>query len=166
MSPDFRSGLLGRTGLRVGRLGVAASYGVPASTVERAFDTGVNYFYWGSRRTDVFADALQRLGAWLSEQNVTHVAMEATGVYWKPVWNVLEGLFDLMLVTRSRLKGSPERNVTGGTNGRPTMVPISGATPRPAQFDNMGATRPRHIPPVRISNCKVRWIARNCLTLG
>jgi aryl-alcohol dehydrogenase-like predicted oxidoreductase len=61
MSPDFRSALLGRTGLRVGRLGVAASYGVPASAVERAFDSGVNYFYWGSRRTGAFAEALQRL---------------------------------------------------------------------------------------------------------
>ncbi len=61
MSSNFRNAILGRTGLRVGRLGAAASYGVPASAVERAFDCGVNYFYWGSRRTDAFAEALQRL---------------------------------------------------------------------------------------------------------
>ena len=29
------------------------------------------------------------LAAWLSEHGITHVAMEATGVYWKPVWNIL-----------------------------------------------------------------------------
>jgi hypothetical protein len=38
------------------------------------------------------------MAAWLAEHKVTHVVMEATGVYWKPVWNVLEGCFDLMLV--------------------------------------------------------------------
>ncbi len=57
----FESTILGRTGLRVGRLGVAASYGVPVETVERAFEQGVNYFYWGSRRTDSFAEALRHL---------------------------------------------------------------------------------------------------------
>jgi len=34
-------------------------------------------------------------GDWLGEQGVTHVAMEATGVYWKPVWHVLEESFEL-----------------------------------------------------------------------
>src|SRR5690348_6653708 len=58
---DFRTAILGRTGLRVGRLGVAASYGVPTSAVERAFDHGINYLYWGSRRTEAFADALRNL---------------------------------------------------------------------------------------------------------
>ena len=33
---------------------------------------------------------LVKLAAWLSEAGCTHVAMEATGVYWKPVWHVLE----------------------------------------------------------------------------
>jgi hypothetical protein len=32
---------------------------------------------------------LLALSAWLAEAKVTHVAMEATGVYWKPVWHVL-----------------------------------------------------------------------------
>jgi hypothetical protein len=39
----FDSVTLGRTGLRAGRLGIAASYGVPAEAVERAFERGVNY---------------------------------------------------------------------------------------------------------------------------
>ena len=34
--------------------------------------------------------ALIELAAWLSEHGITHVAMEATGVYWKPVWNILD----------------------------------------------------------------------------
>ena len=53
--------LLGRTGLDVGRLGVSASYGVPAAAVEEAVERGVNYLYWGSRRTRPFGDALSNL---------------------------------------------------------------------------------------------------------
>lgn len=52
---------LGRTGVEVGRLGVAAGYGVPGDAVERAFECGVNYIYWGSRRHDSFGAALKRL---------------------------------------------------------------------------------------------------------
>jgi transposase len=40
---------------------------------------------------------LQRLRFWLFSQKVTHVAMESTGVYWKPVWHVLTGLCELLL---------------------------------------------------------------------
>ena len=57
----FQSTLLGSTGLRVGRLGVAASYGVPTRAVEQAFERGVNYLYWGSRRSAAFAEALRNL---------------------------------------------------------------------------------------------------------
>jgi aryl-alcohol dehydrogenase-like predicted oxidoreductase len=57
----FGTAVLGRTGLRVGRLGVAAGYGVPADAVERAFERGANYFFWGSRRAGAFAEALRRL---------------------------------------------------------------------------------------------------------
>jgi predicted aldo/keto reductase-like oxidoreductase len=41
---------LGQTGLEVGPLGVAASYGAPAKAFEEAFERGCNYFYWGSMR--------------------------------------------------------------------------------------------------------------------
>ena len=47
---NFTQSVLGRTGLRVGRLGMAASYGAPASTFEEAFEKGCNYFYLGSGR--------------------------------------------------------------------------------------------------------------------
>src|SRR5271170_2255198 len=52
---------LGRTGLEVGRLGMAAGYGVPARAVERAFERGVNYLYWGSVRRGPFGQALRNL---------------------------------------------------------------------------------------------------------
>ncbi len=47
---------------------------------------------------------LLRLADWLHEQGVTHVAMEATGVYWKPVWHVLEGQFELLLANPAQVK--------------------------------------------------------------
>src|SRR5690348_2051849 len=59
----FEHTTLGSTGLPVGRLGVSASYGVPADAVERAFDAGVNYFYWGSMRRAQFGQAIRNLAA-------------------------------------------------------------------------------------------------------
>ena len=41
---------------------------------------------------------------WLAAQGVTQVVMEATGVYWKPVWHVLEDDFELMLVNARHVK--------------------------------------------------------------
>ena len=61
MRLSFERATLGRTGLEVGRLGISASYGVPAAAVERAFEQGVNYLYWGSMRTKPFAQALRNL---------------------------------------------------------------------------------------------------------
>jgi aryl-alcohol dehydrogenase-like predicted oxidoreductase len=53
--------ILGRTGLEVGRLGMAASFGVPTRAVEQAFERGVNYLYWGSFRRGRFGRALRNL---------------------------------------------------------------------------------------------------------
>ena len=47
---------------------------------------------------------LLRLMDWLHEHRVTHVALEATGVYWKPVWHVLEGQFELLLANPTQVK--------------------------------------------------------------
>jgi aryl-alcohol dehydrogenase-like predicted oxidoreductase len=52
---------LARTGLEVGRLGVAASYGAPAKAFEEAFERGCNYFYWGSRRSSEMQAAIKNL---------------------------------------------------------------------------------------------------------
>jgi transposase len=53
---------------------------------------------------------LLSLLAWLEECRCSHVAMEATGVYWKPVWNVLSaGAFELLVVNASHIKNVPGR---------------------------------------------------------
>lgn len=55
-------------------------------------------------------EGLLALLAWLTESQVTHVAMEATGVYWKPVWNILsDGPFGLMVVNAAHIKNVPGR---------------------------------------------------------
>jgi len=56
----------------------------------------------------VTADLLQ-LADWLRKQEVTHVAMEATGVYWRPVWAVLQDQFELLLVNPHHIKAIPGR---------------------------------------------------------
>ena len=52
---------------------------------------------------------LLELADWLEEQKVTHVAMEATGVYWKPVWHILEERFELVLVNAQHARNVPGR---------------------------------------------------------
>ena len=52
---------------------------------------------------------LLALADWLTAHEVTHVAMEATGVYWKPVWHVLEGAVDLTLANAQHIRNVPGR---------------------------------------------------------
>lgn len=52
---------------------------------------------------------LETLGGWLTSLGVTHVAMESTGVYWKPVFNVLAPLMEVWVVNASHLKQVPGR---------------------------------------------------------
>ena len=54
---------------------------------------------------------LLELAAWLTEAGCTHVAMEATGVYWKPVWHVLEDeeSFTLVLANAQHIRNVPGR---------------------------------------------------------
>jgi transposase len=52
---------------------------------------------------------LLELGDWLVSRQVTIAAMESTGVYWKPVWNLLEGRLELMLVNAREVKQLPGR---------------------------------------------------------
>ena len=55
-------------------------------------------------------EGLLALLTWLSESRVTHVAMEATGVYWKPAWNILgDGPFVLILANAAHIKNVPGR---------------------------------------------------------
>jgi len=52
---------------------------------------------------------LFRLKGWLSEKGITHVAMESTGPYWKPVFNVLEDSFEVILANARHIKNVPGR---------------------------------------------------------
>src|SRR5205807_2027192 len=54
-------------------------------------------------------EELLKLSDWLKEQGCTHVAFEATGVYWKPVFNLLEGNFELLVVNAQHIKAVPGR---------------------------------------------------------
>src|SRR5262249_51442006 len=49
------------------------------------------------------------LADWLAEAGCTHVAMESTGVYWKPVWHMLEGHFELVLANAMHIRNIPGR---------------------------------------------------------
>jgi len=52
---------------------------------------------------------LLALADWLAGQGITHVAMESTGVYWKPVFHLLEGRFQVVLVNAQHIKQVPGR---------------------------------------------------------
>lgn len=53
---------------------------------------------------------LLALAEWLEESKCSHVAMESTGIYWKPVWNILEASsFELLLANAQRIKNVPGR---------------------------------------------------------
>lgn len=62
------------------------------------------------RTFDTSTSGLKALLGWLSESGCTSVAMEATGVYWKPVWNILsDGAFELVLANAAHVKNVPGR---------------------------------------------------------
>ncbi|MCH7867655.1 MAG: hypothetical protein IH881_08140 [Myxococcales bacterium] len=52
---------LGRSGLRVSKLGLGSSFGAPAASYLEAFERGVNYFYWGSYRRSLMATAIREI---------------------------------------------------------------------------------------------------------
>src|ERR1051325_6888371 len=61
------------------------------------------------RRFGTMTRDLLELMDWLHGLQVSHVAMESTGVYWKPVWNILEGQFEILLVNAQHIKAVPGR---------------------------------------------------------
>lgn len=94
---------LGRTGRDVSRLGVAASYGVPSAAIESAFERGVNYLYWGSRRTDAFSVALRNLRPhrerlMLVVQSYTRMASLMAGSFEKALRRVNYDYADVLLL--------------------------------------------------------------------
>jgi transposase len=56
-----------------------------------------------------FPANLEAMAEWLRSEGVTDIAMEATGMFWWPVWSVLEGFFELMLVNAQHIKKVPGR---------------------------------------------------------
>jgi len=63
------------------------------------------------RRFGTMTRDLKEMASWLEAQGVERIAMEATGVYWKPVWNILEQhkTFELLLVNAQHIKAVPGR---------------------------------------------------------
>jgi len=82
-------------GLDVHKKTVVAAIIVPGKKETRTFET-------------MTADLLT-LSDWLTAHSVTHVAMESTGEYWKPVFNILEDNFDVLLVNAQHIKSVPGR---------------------------------------------------------
>lgn len=67
------------------------------------------------REFRTFSRDLIRLREWLVDQDVSQVAMEATGVFWKPVWYLLEGAsFELLLANARHVKNLPGRKTDAG----------------------------------------------------
>lgn len=61
------------------------------------------------RTFDTTTRDLLALSDWLASHGCTHVAMESTGVYWKPIWHVLDGAFELVLANAMHIKNIPGR---------------------------------------------------------
>ena len=61
------------------------------------------------RTFGAMTDDLLALADWLGENGVTHVAMESTGVYWQPIYNLMEGSFALILANARHIKTVPGR---------------------------------------------------------
>lgn len=62
-----------------------------------------------TRTYGTMTEQLLDLGDWLEAEGVTHLAMESTGVYWKPIWNLLEDRFQILLVNAQHIKHVPGR---------------------------------------------------------
>jgi len=61
------------------------------------------------RKFGTMTKDLLELLDWLQQAGCTHVAMESTGVYWKPIYNILEGQLEVIVVNAQHLKGVPGR---------------------------------------------------------
>ena len=92
----FEPIILGKTGLKVGRLGIGSSYGVPAEAIVDAFHHGVNYLYWGALRRKAMAEGIRRLAKNSREQLVIVLQFFARFAFLLP-WSVKRGLKELGL---------------------------------------------------------------------
>ena len=60
-----------------------------------------------TRTYNTYTTSLKELNQWLQSLSVTHVAMESTGVYWKPIYNILEADFEILLVNARHVRNVP-----------------------------------------------------------
>jgi transposase len=60
-----------------------------------------------TREYSAFTEDIKSMSGWLKECKITHIAMESTGVYWKPVFNILEADFEIILVNARHIKNVP-----------------------------------------------------------
>jgi transposase len=58
---------------------------------------------------NTFTSSLTEMKEWLISVGITHIAMESTGIYWKPVFNILEDSFEILLVNARHMKNVPGR---------------------------------------------------------
>ena len=56
-----------------------------------------------------FTESIETMRDWLKGNKITHIAMESTGVYWKPIYNILEEDFEIILVNARHIKNVPGR---------------------------------------------------------
>jgi hypothetical protein len=80
------------------------------------------------RTFETTTSGLTRLLAWLTAHGCTQVAMEATGIYWKPLWSILsDGDFELVLANAAHIKNVPGRKTdvsdAGPRSDRSSFVP-------------------------------------------
>ena len=138
---SFERRIFGRTGMKVGRLGISSSYGVPGDALERAFEQGVNYIYWGSRRLASFGEGLKRLRpqrdrfvlviqsytrvaglmAWSLERALRALDYDHTDVLLLGMWNkpVTPKILDAARATEAARPGA----VPGGLHASAHTVP-------------------------------------------
>ena len=79
-----------------------------------------------TREFGAYTSSLTDLRDWCKSQKVTHVAMESTGVYWKPAFNVLEDDFEVILVNARHVKNVPGHKTDKKDSAWSSKLPLSG----------------------------------------
>ena len=78
------------------------------------------------RTFSTFTCELLALSSWLKQCEITHIAMESTGVYWKPVFNILEKDFSILLVNAQHIKNVPGHKTDRKDSGWIAKLLLSG----------------------------------------
>src|SRR5271167_3173693 len=141
---DWTTATLGKTGWKVGRLGLASSYGADERCVHMAFERGINYLYWGSMRTAKFGEGLRSLKSrrdefrlviqsyarvaamvpWSLERALKSLGMNYADILLLGMWNknVASAIFDQALRLRER---GLVRAIAVSTHNRPLAPEIA-----------------------------------------